>query len=227
MRSGSVFSCLVVVVVVGVGASWAGCTPPETPEGEGEGEANEGEGEGDGGTEGEGEVAVDCGAGCGDGELCGSIFTGADDVACYATCDDGAVPCETASGLSGDCRVIAAFAEPVCRAQAQNLEQCGNVVNAGCFDDDAVCVGFGDEALFPNDAATCDDDAGCGDAALGCSQDFVFLAPGDPAPHGVCAPLTTAGSPCGRRGDGTLSFCTTGLSCDRLDGETVGACVAE
>jgi hypothetical protein len=116
----------------------------------------------------------------------------------------------------------------VCRAQAANHGRCGNDVNSGCLDDDAVCVDFADADLFADGERTCvracDVDADCGDAALGCSQDLNFLLAGDPAPHGVCAPLTAVASPCGRRGDGSLAFCTSDQACSRSNGESQGAC---
>ena len=232
MRAAVVVCSLVVVVAVAVVAG-GGCGPAESPaEGEGdEGEGDEGgEGEGDAGEgEGEGDVA-DCTVdGCGEGEECGSIFIGAPDSACFATCSDGAVPCTTAVGDTGECRVINAFENPVCRSQAENLGRCGNEVNAGCLDDDAVCVAFDDAGLFPGGEATCvracDVDGDCGDG-LGCSLDLQFLVSGDPAPHGVCAPLSTVGAACGKRGDGALRLCTSDQQCDRGAGESQGACVA-
>jgi hypothetical protein len=224
MRTAVCFALLVVVI--------AGCNPPEPP-GEGEGEGGEGEGEGEGGegeaSEGEGEAGGCDVDGCPDGQECGSIFVGgAVASACYANCDDGSVPCDTAVGGVGECRDIDAFDAPVCRSQAANLAQCGNVVNSGCLDDDAVCVAFDDDALFAAGEATCvracDEDGDCGDAALACSHDLQFLVSGDGTPHGVCAPPSQAGSPCGRRGDGALALCTGALSCDRADGESQGAC---
>ncbi len=220
---------VVVGVALGLGVvfSTLGCTPPETPS-EGEGEGEEGEGEEGEGEEGEGEEGDCTVVGCAAGEECGSIFIGAPDSACYANCADGAVPCTTAVGDEGECRNIDAFDAPVCRTQASDLEQCGNVVNAGCLADAAVCVAFDDAVLFPNNEATCvsacDADEECGDAALGCSLDLQFLVSGDPAPHGVCAPLSSLGASCGKRGDGTLALCTTGQTCDRGDGESQGVC---
>ena len=206
-----------------------GCEGNESPT-EGEGEESEGEeGEGEEG-EGEGEGEDTCTqTGCPALQSCGSIFAGDVVPACFNTCVDGAAPCTTAAGKVGECRTLPAFDDAICRSQAENLETCGNVENAGCLDDDAVCVPFADEVIFPDDQGICvrpcDVDVDCLDAALGCSLDLLFLVAGDTSAHGVCAPLSLVGSPCGRLGDGSLELCTSEQGCDRLEQESQGACV--
>jgi hypothetical protein len=126
--------------------------------------------------------------------------------------------------------VLPGFDGAVCRFDADDLAACGNDVNAGCAGATSLCAAFADAALFPAGGgicvAGCQVDADCGDAGLGCSHDLEFTTSDDPAPQGVCAPLTSPGSGCGRLGDGRLALCTTDTRCDRSRGESQGACVA-